>query len=95
MRVQAALRQAIERALDPARLEITDESHLHAGHAGARAAGETHFRVRVVAAAFEGKPQLARQRMVYAALGTLMTTDIHALQVRTQTPGEAGLETGT
>ncbi|WGF87325.1 BolA family protein [Marinivivus vitaminiproducens] len=90
MRVQTELRRAIETSIAPARLDIVDESHRHAGHAGSREAGETHFRVRIVAAAFEGKTQVARQRMVYAALDSLMRTDIHALQLQTLTPAEAG-----
>lgn len=75
--------------LAPTRLEITDDSHKHAGHAGARL-GQGHFSVHVVSTAFEGKPALSRHRLVYAALGDLMRTDIHALVIRASTPGEAG-----
>lgn len=84
-----AIRAAIERALSPDTLEIEDESHRHAGHAGARD-GRGHFRIDVVSSAFEGLAPLARHRAVYAAVGELMTTDIHALAIRARTPGEAG-----
>jgi BolA protein len=70
------------------RLAIIDESHLHAGHAGARPGGESHFRVEIVSAAFEGKSRLERQRMVYAALADELRHDIHALALRTLTPDE-------
>lgn len=84
----AAIRQALQAALEPDRLEIEDESHLHAGHAGARD-GRGHFRVSVVSAAFEGLAPLARHRAVYAAVGGLMETDIHALSITARTPSEA------
>lgn len=84
-----AIRAAIEQALAPVSLEIEDESHRHAGHAGARD-GRGHFRVDVVSEAFEGLGPLARHRAVYVAVGELMTTDIHALAIRARTPGEAG-----
>jgi BolA protein len=83
------IRAALESALQPRALELEDESHHHAGHAGARD-GRGHFRVRVVSEAFAGKPPLARHRIVYAALGELMQTDIHALSIQALTPAEAG-----
>lgn len=83
-----AIRSAIEAALAPLALEVVDESHLHAGHAGARD-GRGHFRVNVVSAAFAGMLPLARHRAVYAALGELMATDVHALAIRARTPDEA------
>ena len=85
----AAIRAAIEGALAPVALEIEDESHRHAGHAGARD-GRGHFRVDVVSAAFAGLNPIARHRAVYAAVGRLMETDIHALSIRARTPEEAG-----
>lgn len=84
----ARMRALLLAALAPTRLEITDDSHKHAGHAGARQ-GQGHFSVDVVSAAFAGKLALARHRLVYAALGDLMRTDIHALVIRARTPGEA------
>ena len=65
MRVVDRIERKLRHALSPARLAIVDQSHLHAGHVGARPEGETHFRVEVVSAAFEGKSRLARQRLVY------------------------------
>jgi BolA family transcriptional regulator, general stress-responsive regulator len=74
-------------SLAPVRLEVIDDSHKHAGHEGARD-GRGHFSVVVVSDAFAGKLPLARHRMVYAAVGNLMETDIHALAVKALTPGE-------
>lgn len=85
----AAIRAAIETALAPRFLEVEDDSHRHAGHAGARD-GRGHFNVDVVSDAFAGLNPIARHRAVYAAVGELMTTDIHALSIRARTPDEAG-----
>jgi len=84
------IRARLQTALAPERVEIEDESRLHAGHAGARAGGESHFRALVVAARFEGVGRVERQRLVYAALGPLMQGPgaIHALALRTLTPEE-------
>jgi BolA protein len=90
MRVAHQIREKLTAALNPERLEIADESHRHAGHAGSRPGGETHFRVEVVAAAFQGKSRLERQRLVYAALKDEMSHQIHALSLVTRAPGEAG-----
>ncbi len=75
------IRSAIETALHPARLEIIDQSHRHAGHAGAQD-GRGHFDVLIVSDAFKGKLPLARHRLVFAAVGNLMETDIHALSIK-------------
>jgi len=83
------IRQALQTAFDPEQLEVEDDSHRHAGHAGARD-GRGHFNVHVVSAAFEGKLLLARHRAVYAALGSMMETDIHALSIRAEAPSEKG-----
>ena len=83
-----AIRDAIEVALQPQSLDVQDESHLHAGHAGARD-GRGHFRVTGVSGAFEGMSSLARHRAVYAAVGSLMQTDIHALSIHAHTPEES------
>ena len=82
------IRERLERWLAPSELQIVDESHRHAGHEGARD-GRGHFRVRIVAAAFSGESLLARHRRVYAALGELMQTDIHALALDARAPEEA------
>ena len=81
----AAIRSRLERAFVPTELEIVDDSHRHAGHAGAKD-GRGHFRVRIVSERFAGTKTLDRHRMVYAALGDLMQTDIHALSVDAQSP---------
>jgi BolA family transcriptional regulator, general stress-responsive regulator len=80
------IRAAIERELAPTSLEIFDDSARHAGHAGAREGG--HFRVTLVSAAFEGRPQLERHRLVYAAVAPLMGRGIHALNIVARTPEE-------
>ena len=90
MRVRAAIEKKLSAGLNPERLEIVDESHLHAGHAGARDGGESHFRVEVVAAAFSGLGRVARQRLVYGLLAEELKGDIHALALRTLAPGEDG-----
>lgn len=80
------IRQCLQEAFAPETLEIVDESHKHAGHAGARGGG--HFTVYLVSPGFAGKSPIERHRMVYAALGQLMTSDIHALSVKALTPEE-------
>lgn len=82
------IRAALEAAFVPESLEVIDDSARHAGHEGARD-GRGHFNVEVVSAAFDGMDSLARHRAVYAALDEMMATDIHALSIRAQTPGEA------
>ena len=82
----AAIRSALERELAPTALEILDDSAAHAGHAGAREGG--HFRVSLVAAVFEGRAQLDRHRLVYAAVAPLMSRGIHALNIVARTPKE-------
>ena len=74
-------------ALDPVRLDIIDDSHKHAGHAGARDGGG-HFAVHIVSAQFVGKSTAACHRMVYSALGDMMKRDIHALILKTSAPNE-------
>jgi BolA protein len=83
------IRSALD-ALDPLSLDIRDDSHKHAGHAGARD-GRGHFSVHLVSARFEGLPPLRRHRLVYDALGQLMETDIHAVAIQARTPAEAAL----
>lgn len=88
MRVANELRRRLESALAPETLEIVDESAKHAGHAGARPQGETHFRVTVVAPSFRGLGRVERQRRIYDAAGDLLQTDIHALAITAKAPGE-------
>lgn len=87
-----AMRQRLTAALTPSRLDLVDESALHAGHAGARPEGESHFRLLIVSATFAGKSRLERQRMVFAALGDLMQTEIHALSITALAPDEARVQ---
>lgn len=82
-----ALELALRSALAPSFLELLDESHKHRGHAGA-ADGRSHFALRVVSEQFAGLRPLARHRLVYAALGSLMETDVHALAIAAWAPGE-------
>jgi len=84
----AAIESALRRVFDPLELRIKDQSHLHAGHEGARD-GRGHFEITIVSRAFEGHRPLARHRMVYDALGSLMETDIHAARIHARTPDEA------
>lgn len=93
MQVTIAIRERLTAALAPTRLELVDESARHAGHAGARPEGESHFRLTIVAAAFEGRSRIDRQRMVFAALGDLMEREIHALAISALSPAEAATTT--
>lgn len=82
----ALLRERLS-TLAPLAVEIVDESHLHAGHAGARDGGG-HYRLHIVAEAFAGKNTLARHRLVYAVAGDLMRVKIHALIIEAKAPAE-------
>ena len=81
------IRERITAALSPTSLEIVDESHKHAGHAGAKD-GRGHFNLTVIADAFRDKKLIERHRMVYEALGDAMQTDIHALSIKAYAPDE-------
>lgn len=82
----ATIRERLQ-ALEPEKLEIEDDSHLHAGHAGA-AGGAGHFRVRIVASRFMGLSRVSRHRLVYDRLTDLMPDEVHALALQTLTPQE-------
>ena len=82
------IRNKLQAAFSPETLDVIDDSHLHAGHPGARD-GKGHFRVRLVSKSFAGASTLERHRMVYAALGSLMNTDIHALSVDASAPNNS------
>ena len=77
--------------LQPERVEVTDDSHRHAGHAGA-ADGRGHFTVLVVSKRFAGLSTLRRHRLVYDAVGDMMTTDLHALSIQALAPGEPSIQ---
>ena len=81
------IRELLNDALAPAELEIVDESHFHKGHAGA-ASGAGHFNVSIVSIAFAGLTLLARHRLVYKAVDSLMPVEIHALSIKAMTPDE-------
>jgi BolA protein len=87
--VKSRIEEALRAALTPESLSVVDESHMHAGHAGARPGGETHFRVRIVAAAFAGKGRVERHRMVNTVLRDELAGQVHALAVEAAAPGEA------
>jgi len=89
MSVADSIRTKIEKAFLPARLTVEDESHKHAGHSGAREAGETHFRLTIVASAFEGMSRIDRHRAVTSILKDEIGNPVHALALRTLTPAEA------
>lgn len=88
--VAARLRLKLEAAFHPTALSVVDESALHAGHAGAREGGKSHFRVRIVSAAFTGLSRVERQRRVYQAVADEIAGGLHALALTTLTPEEAG-----
>ena len=81
----ARIETLLGEAFSPTHLQVKDQSHLHAGHAGAQD-GRGHFDVTIIAAAFAGKRPLERHRMVYDALGDMMETDIHALRIQASPP---------
>lgn len=84
------IRTKLADALAPERLEVVDESARHAGHAGSRPEGETHFHVTIVSAAFAGRSRVERQRMVYGLLADELQEHVHALGLTTLAPGEGG-----
>jgi BolA protein len=88
MRVADRIRDKLTAGLQPVRLAIHDESHRHAGHAGARPEGESHFHVEIVAAAFSGESRISRQRRVYALLAEELAGPVHALALTTLSPEE-------
>ena len=92
MLVADQIREKLTRAFAPDELIVSDESARHAGHAGARPGGQTHFDVRIVSKTFEGASRVERQRRVYAALAVEMKSQIHALSLTTLTPQEVWQE---
>jgi BolA family transcriptional regulator, general stress-responsive regulator len=87
--VEATIREKLLRALAPTRLDIVNESHLHAGHRNSPGTGESHFRVLVVSPVFAGKSRLARQRLINETLAEELKTRIHALAISAYAPDEA------
>ena len=88
MSVKSQIETKLEKALQPESLTVVDESDLHAGHAGHRPGGETHFRVHIVASAFAGKGRIERHRLVNSVLAEELAGPVHALAVHPTAPGE-------
>ena len=87
-RTRQAIKKKLNEAFAPESLDVIDESHLHAGHAGHRPGGETHFRVYIVSPAFEGKSRIDRHRMINQVLADELAAGVHALALKAQAPGE-------
>jgi len=88
MTIKQQVEEKIAAAFSPSRMEITDNSHQHAGHAEAGDAVETHFHVAIVSDAFAGKSRLIRHRMIYEVLAEELAGDVHALAISALTPDE-------
>ena len=88
MRTKETITNKLLEAFSPESLDVTDESHLHEGHAGHRPGGESHFRVHIVSSAFEGKSRVERHRMINATLAAELAGSVHALAIHAHTPGE-------
>jgi BolA family transcriptional regulator, general stress-responsive regulator len=88
MSAAETIRHKLTERFAPTRLTVVDESHRHAGHAGARPGGETHFAVTIASAAFAGLGRVARQRLVYETLSRELAEGVHALSLTTLTPDE-------
>ncbi len=89
---QSRIAEILQKAFAPERLEVEDDSARHAGHAGARTGGETHFNVRMAAAGFEGLSRVARSRAVNEALAEEFATGLHALSLTLRAPSELAAE---
>jgi BolA family transcriptional regulator, general stress-responsive regulator len=89
MNIEASIKEKLTAGLEPVSLEVLDESHLHAGHSGAREGGQTHYRIKVASARFSGKGRVERHRMVYALLADEIAQGVHALALQTLAPGES------
>jgi BolA protein len=90
MNMRETITNKLREAFSPESLEVQDESHLHEGHAGHRAGGETHFRIYIVSEAYKGKGRLERHRMINAALANELAGSVHALAIHAKAPGEGG-----
>ena len=86
--VATEMLKRLNSALSPTRVDLVDDSEQHFGHGSYNPAGESHFSLAIESPAFSGKNRVERQRMVYAALGDLMESRVHALSIRAKAPGE-------
>ena len=90
MSTEQAIRDKLTATFAPQRLEVVNESHLHAGHAGSPGSGDSHFRVLIIAPAFAAKSRIERHRMVNAVLAAELGGGVHALAIKAQAPDEVG-----
>lgn len=88
MSLESAIREKLTAEFQPQALEVVNDSHRHAGHAGSPGSGESHFTVAIVSAAFQGKSRLERHRLVNAALAAELAGGVHALAIKAHAPGE-------
>jgi len=88
MNIKETITNKLREAFSPESLGVTDESHLHQGHAGHRPGGETHFRIYIVSPSFKGKTRIERHRMINAVLATELAGSVHALAITAQAPEE-------
>jgi BolA family transcriptional regulator, general stress-responsive regulator len=90
MNMRQTITEKLHEAFSPESLDVQDESHLHEGHAGHRAGGESHFRIYIISQAFKGKSRIDRHRMINATLASELAGSVHALAIHAQVPGEGG-----
>jgi BolA protein len=90
MQTRDVITKKLTEAFAPESLRVEDESHLHVGHAGHRAGGQTHYRVYIVSAAFRGKSRIDRHRAINAALAAELSSSVHALAIHATAPEEGG-----
>jgi BolA protein len=90
MATRDLITEKLTEAFAPTRLDVVDESHQHAGHAGHRPGGETHFRVYIVSETFRGKSRIERHRLVNQTLSGELAGGVHALAIHASAPGEGG-----
>ncbi len=86
MKVSEQINQILTKGLNPVEIQVVDQSHLHAGHAGARPEGESHFLVTIVSTAFTGKSRIERHLMVNSLLSELLLNQVHALSIKAFSP---------
>ncbi len=88
MSIEQTMREQLMVALEPIRLDVVNDSHKHAGHAGSPGTGESHFQVLVVSRIFEGRSRIERHRLVNDTLAGLLKNKVHALAIKAYAPGE-------